>query len=122
MSLIGCGTAAVVFALKPDVPFIFLPFLAVGVTFTSRIPGNQVVGLRLDDHLRANAYAVISACIAAGQAVVPMGAGLLARSIGVRHAAAWCLLGAALISAYAAIFPPRRAPSHAVPVGVRTPR
>jgi predicted MFS family arabinose efflux permease len=122
MSLIGCGTAAAVFAFKPDLPFIFLPFLAVGVTFTSRIPGTQVVGVRLDDHLRANAYAVISACIAAGQAVVPLGAGLLARSIGVRHAAAWCLLGAALISAYAAIFPPRRAPSHAVPVGVRTPR
>jgi predicted MFS family arabinose efflux permease len=114
MSAFGCGTAAVLFAAKPDVPYIFLPFLAVGVTFTSRIPGTQVVGLRLDDHVRANAYAVISACIAAGQAAIPLGAGLLARSFGVRSAAGLFLIGAALLSGWAALFPPRRAPSHRV--------
>ena len=114
MSAVGCGTAAVLFAAKPDLPYIFLPYLAVGVTFTSRIPGTQVVGLRLDDHVRANAYAVISACIAAGQAVIPLCAGLLARSIGVRSAAGLFLIGAALLSGCGALFPPRRAASHSV--------
>jgi hypothetical protein len=108
LSAVGCGFAAVLFALKPDVPFIFLPFLAVGVTFTSRVPGTQMVGSRLDDRVRANAYSVISACMAAGMAIIPLFAGLLARSVGVRDAAAWFLLGAALINVYALAVPPGR--------------
>jgi MFS family permease len=110
LSAVGCGLAAVVFALKPDMPYVVLPFLAVGITFTSRVPGTQMVALRLDDRVRANAYAVISACMAGGMAVIPLVAGLFVQYIGVRHTAAVFLFGAAMVSVYAVLFPPARAP------------
>jgi hypothetical protein len=81
---------------------------------TSRVPGTQVVGTRIDDLQRANVYSVSYACIAAGQAFIPLGAGALAQSIGVQHASAWFLLAAAVLSALTFLRPPRREPSHAI--------
>ena len=113
LSLTGCGVAAGLFALEVGLPGIVLPFVAVGVALTSRIPGTQVVGVRVEDELRANVYSVSYACIAGGQAFIPLVAGVLAQSIGVQRATAWFLFAAAAMSGVTALRPPKRAPAHA---------
>ncbi len=121
LALLGCGLGAGLFALELGVPGVVLPFLAVGIALTSRVPGTQVVGTRVDDIQRANVYSVALACIAAGQAFIPLGAGAVAQSIGVQHASAWFLLAATLVSAVTFLRPPRGEPSPSVRSGATTP-
>jgi MFS family permease len=111
---VGSVAALVGFLLGPSFPAALLPYLCLGIVFASRIPANQVSGLRIPDSVRASAFGILAGLMLAGQGGAALLGGLLGDEIGVRTAiVAFLALGAA-VSLYGVVSPPREpAGSHA---------
>jgi MFS family permease len=103
----GALVSGFAFAFGSGLAGATIAYAALGVVFASRVLGNQVVGKRLPDRVRAAAFSVLLGVIALGQATGPLLAGLVAEHIGVRSALAGAAVAAALVSAVAAVAPQR---------------
>jgi hypothetical protein len=79
----------------------------LGVVFASRIPGNQVAGLRIPDPVRASAFGILNGLMMTAMGLAAVLGGVLGDRIGVREACAAFLVIGAVVAAHAAAAPPR---------------
>jgi MFS family permease len=107
----GSVAAICLFLLDPAMPLVLVAYAALGAVFASRIPANQVTGLRIPDEVRASAFGILAGFMLASQGLAALLGGVLADRIGVRVACIVFLVPAVVVSAYSALAPPRDAPS-----------
>jgi predicted MFS family arabinose efflux permease len=106
VALIGALAGIVGFAIGPSLPLVLAPFAAVGALNASRVPANEVAGLRLEDRMRAPANSVINGFLLGSQAVAAAGGGLLAKLFGIRSTIVLALVLAAAVGAWGIVRPP----------------
>jgi predicted MFS family arabinose efflux permease len=106
ISLIGSVAAMALFLLDPDMPVVVLAYAALGIVFASRIPANQVAGLRIPDEVRASAFGVLAGIMLAAQGLAAVLGGVVADRIGVRMACIVFLVPAIAVSIYSVVAPP----------------
>ncbi|MEY2448848.1 MAG: hypothetical protein QOH79_2324, partial [Acidimicrobiaceae bacterium] len=97
----------VVFILAPGLPAILIGFAAVGSLNASRIPGNEVAVLRLEDRLRVPWLAVLNGFLLGSQAIAAGLGGLLAKSVGVRQTIVVSLVISGVVGLWGTLRPPR---------------
>jgi Transmembrane secretion effector len=107
VAAIGAVLAIGLFVLDPTVPLVLLAYGALGTVFASRIPANQVAGLRIPDEIRASAFGVLAGIMLAAQGLAAMLGGIAADQIGVRTTCIVFLIPAVVVSVYSAVAPPR---------------
>jgi MFS family permease len=107
IAMVGGLAGVLIFAAGPSFPLILLGFAAVGWLYASRVPGNEVALLRMDDRMRGPASGVFNSFLVGGQAVAAAVGGLLARSLGVRETITLVLILPTAIGAWGAIAPPK---------------
>jgi MFS family permease len=120
VATIGSVAAIVLFVLDLPMPFVLLAYGALGAVFASRIPANQVAGLRIPDEVRASAFGILAGIMLAAQGLAAMVGGIVADRIGVRLACIVFLVPALAVSVYSAVAPPREpasAPANPVEAG-----
>jgi hypothetical protein len=110
VALIGSLGALVGFLLDPAMPFVLVPFAMLGVVFASRIPGNQVAGLRIPDPVRASAFGILNGLMMTAMGLAAVLGGVLGDRIGVRMACVAFLAVGAAVAAHSAVAPPRDEP------------
>jgi predicted MFS family arabinose efflux permease len=106
VALVGAIAGIIGFAIGPSLPLVLAPFAAVGALNASRVPANEVAGLRLEDRMRAPANSVINGFLLGSQAVAAAGGGLLAKLIGIRSTIVFALVLAGLVGAWGVLRPP----------------
>jgi MFS family permease len=116
----GSIAAIGLFLLNPQMPLALLAYAALGAVFASRIPANQVAGLRIPDAVRASAFGILAGIMLASQGLAALLGGVLADRIGVRTACILFLVPAVVVSLYSAVAPPREAPSAASAADARS--
>jgi len=109
VATIGSVAAIALFLLDPGMPAVLLPFAALGIVFASRIPANQVAGLRIPDAVRASAFGILAGLMLASQGLAALLGGVVADQIGVRMACVAFLVVGTMVSVYSAVAPPREA-------------
>ena len=107
VALAGSMIGLIVFVAAPGVPAILIGFAAIGALNASRVPGNEVAALRLDDSVRVPAFAIINGFLLGSQALAAAAGGVIARGVGVRGTIILSLLVAAVVGAWGTIRPPR---------------
>jgi hypothetical protein len=107
VALIGTLGALVGFLLDPSMPFVLLPYAMLGVVFASRIPGNQVAGLRIPDPVRASAFGILNGLMMTAMGLAALLGGALGDRIGVRMACVAFLAVGTAVALQAAVAPPR---------------
>jgi predicted MFS family arabinose efflux permease len=112
LALVGAAIGLAGFVLDLGFPWVMVPFAGLGVVFASRIPANQVAGLRIPDEVRSTAFAVVQGAILGAQGLAAAGGGALADWVGVRQACAIALVPAVVLGAGAATVAPRPRPKH----------
>jgi predicted MFS family arabinose efflux permease len=120
VALVGAVTAIVFFAMGPSSPLVLVPFAAVGAMLASRVPANEVAGLRIPDRVRGSAFMIIQGFLLGGRAAAAALGGVLARWIGIRSTLVLFLGVAALVSAWGSTLPPFEG-RHATRVKRRAP-
>jgi MFS family permease len=103
----GAVVAALAFAFLGGLGGAAVAYVALGALFASRIPGNQVVGTRIPDGVRAAAFSVLAGVIAVGQATGPLLAGALTELLGVRPTLVLFAIAAFVVGASMAFLPMR---------------
>jgi MFS family permease len=103
----GAVVAALAFAFLGGLGGAAVAYVALGALFASRIPGNQVVGTRIPDGVRAAAFSVLAGVIAVGQATGPLLAGALTELLGVRPTLVLFAIAAFVVGASMALLPMR---------------
>ncbi|MGH9118963.1 MAG: MFS transporter [Acidimicrobiales bacterium] len=109
VATIGSVAAIALFLLDPGMPAVLLPFAALGIVFASRIPANQVAGLRIPDAVRASAFGILAGLMLATQGLAALLGGVVADEIGVRMACVAFLAVGTVVAVYSAVAPPRDA-------------
>jgi MFS family permease len=109
VAVVGSVAAMALFILDLPMPLVLLAYAALGTIFASRIPANQVAGLRIPDEVRASAFGVLAGIMLAAQGLAALLGGVAADRIGVRMACIVFLVPAIGVSLYSAISPPREA-------------
>jgi predicted MFS family arabinose efflux permease len=107
VALLGSVIGLVVFILAPGLPVILIGFAAVGSLNASRIPGNEVAVLRLEDRLRVPWLAVLNGFLLGSQAIAAGLGGLLAKSVGVRQTIVVSLVISGVVGLWGTLRPPR---------------
>jgi predicted MFS family arabinose efflux permease len=106
VALIGSSFGIAVFVSAPEIPGILVGFAAIGALNASRIPGNEVSVIRMDDRVRGPAITVLNGFMLGGQAIAAGVGGLIARSIGVRQTIVLSLVLSAIVAAWGTLRPP----------------
>ena len=106
VALAGALVAILFFAAGPPSPVVMVAFAAIGAMLASRVPANEVAGLRIPDRVRGSAFTIIQGFLLGGQAVAAAIGGVLARWIGIRETLVFFLAIAALVSAWGSSMPP----------------
>jgi predicted MFS family arabinose efflux permease len=106
VALAGAVVAIVFFTMGPPLPTVLIAFAAVGAMLASRVPANEVSGLRIPDRVRGSAFTIIQGFLLGGQAVAAAIGGVLARWIGIRQTLVAFLVIAALVSVWGSTLPP----------------
>jgi MFS family permease len=106
LAFVGSVIGLVVFAVGPTLPGILIGFAAIGVLNASRIPGNEVAVVRLDDRLRGPWLALMNGFVLGSQAIAAAVGGLLASGIGIRQAIVVSLIVSALVGLWGTLRPP----------------
>ena len=109
VATIGSLAAMALFLLDLGMPAVLAPYAALGIVFASRIPANQVAGLRIPDHVRASAFGILAGLMLASQGVAALLGGVMADAIGVRMACVAFLAVGSVVAIYSAVAPPRQA-------------
>jgi MFS family permease len=107
VAAIGCLVAIAGFAIAPGFPAVLIAFAALGIVFASRIPANQVSGLRIPDSVRASAFGILAGIIFVAQGAAALLGGVVADQTGVRVACIAFLCIGAVVSIHAWVSPPR---------------
>ena len=106
VALLGSIVGLVVFIAAPGVPAVLIGFAGIGALNASRVPGNEVAVLRLDDRVRVPAFAVINGFLLGSQAIAAGLGGLLARQYGVRQTIIASLVISGVVGLWGTINPP----------------
>jgi hypothetical protein len=114
--MFGALTGVLLFAWAPGMPIIFLGFASVGALYATRVPGNEVAMLHVEDRLRGPAFGVVNGFLVGMQALAVAAGGLLAQAFGVTPTIVVALLIAAAVGAWGAATSPYE-PRHARRVG-----
>jgi MFS family permease len=101
----GAIIAAVAFATTSGLLGAAVAYAALGLVFAGRIPGNQVLGTRIPDRVRAATFSVFAGLIALGQATGPLLAALISEHLGVRTALVLSCATAAAVGMLVAYWP-----------------
>ena len=107
MALTGSLLAAIFFAVGPEMPLTVACFAMVGVFNASIVPANEVTNLRLDERSRASSFSILVGAIVGSQALGAGVGGVVARSVGVRHAVVGAMTLAVVVSLIALMRIPR---------------
>ena len=106
VALAGAVVAILFFTIGPPLPTVLIAFAAVGAMLASRVPANEVSGLRIPDRVRGSAFTIIQGFLLGGQALAAAVGGVLARWIGIRETLVAFLVIAALVSVWGSTLPP----------------
>jgi hypothetical protein len=106
VALIGSIVGLVVFIAAPGVPAVLIGFAGIGALNASRVPGNEVAVLRLDDRVRVPAFAVINGFLLGSQALAAGLGGLIARQFGVRETIIGSLVISGVVGLWGTVRPP----------------
>lgn len=106
VALLGSLVGFAAFVTAPGMPAILIGFAGIGALNASRVPGNEVAALRLDDGVRVPAFAVINGFLLGSQALAAAGGGVLARVIGVRQMIVVSLVVAGIVGLWGTLRPP----------------
>jgi MFS family permease len=86
VAVAAATVAAVAYLLDPSVPWVIVPFVAVGVVFGAGLLGNVVLGRSIPDEMRSSAFGLLQAVVLAVQGLGALVGGLAAQFVGVRAA------------------------------------
>jgi hypothetical protein len=81
-------------------------FAGIGALNASRVPGNEVAVLRLDDRVRVPAFSVINGFLLGSQALAAALGGVTARWIGVRQTIVLSLVISGAVGLWGTLRPP----------------
>ena len=106
VALIGSLVGLAVFIAAPGLPAILIGFAGIGALNASRVPGNEVAVLRLDDRVRVPAFATINGFLLGSQALAAGLGGLIASGIGVRQTIILSLVISGVVGLWGTLRPP----------------
>jgi MFS family permease len=113
VATIGSAAAIGLFLLDPPMPVVLLAYASLGIVFASRIPANQVAGLRIPDEVRASAFGILAGVVFAAQGLGALLGGIIGDRVGVRQAIIAFLVVGGAVSVYSALAPPRESATSA---------
>jgi hypothetical protein len=106
VALLGSLVGLAVFMAAPGLPVILVGFAGIGALNASRVPGNEVAVLRLDDRVRVPALATINGFLLGSQALAAGLGGLVASGIGVRQTIILSLVVSGVVGLWGVLRPP----------------
>ena len=101
----GSVVGLTIFVLAPGLPAILIGFAVIGALNASRVPGNEMAVLRLDDRIRVPTFAVLNGFLLGSQAIAAGLGGLIA-SIGVRQTIVVSLVISGVVGLWGTLRPP----------------